>query len=214
MNVILILSVVVFLFLFGIWMIKLALKETILTQLQRLKKNEFIVVNKNVVISIYGIFIIITADYTGKIYGNENSQYWDQNLNGKNTQFRNPIKQEKNIKRIKKNLSDYPNDIYKTIIVFPNNADLRNITSVIPVIHVKNLFKTIMEIKKEDILTIEQVNDIAKNLKNNFQKKADMDCPYCSGRIYLKEQGSPYSWLARSDLYACTNNPKCKYYRR
>ena len=46
----------------------------------------------HIVISIYGIFVIETKNYTGWIHGNENSEYWIQTIYKKKTKFRNPIK--------------------------------------------------------------------------------------------------------------------------
>ena len=46
----------------------------------------------HVVVSIYGIFVIETKNYTGWIHGSENSEYWTQSIYRKKTKFRNPIR--------------------------------------------------------------------------------------------------------------------------
>jgi hypothetical protein len=75
-------------------------------KLKRLQNEEFIVFNDvlirtrngssqidHIVISIYGIFVIETKNYSGWIHGNENSEYCMQSIYKKKTKFRNPIRQ-------------------------------------------------------------------------------------------------------------------------
>ena len=47
----------------------------------------------HVVVSIFGLFIIETKNYSGKIYGGENSDQWTEYLAGQKYVFYNPIRQ-------------------------------------------------------------------------------------------------------------------------
>ena len=75
-------------------------------KLKRLGSKEFKVFNNviintskgssqidHVVVSVYGIFVIETKNYTGWIHGSEHSEYWTQTIFKTRNKFRNPIKQ-------------------------------------------------------------------------------------------------------------------------
>lgn len=47
----------------------------------------------HIVISVYGIFVIETKNYTGWIFGTDNSEQWTKNVYGNKYEFRNPLKQ-------------------------------------------------------------------------------------------------------------------------
>lgn len=84
--------------------------------LKRLPRDKYAVINNlllndsgqtsqvdHVVISRYGVFVIETKVYQGRIYGGEDNEYWTQNIYGHKYQFRNPILQNYgHIKSIKK----------------------------------------------------------------------------------------------------------------
>ncbi len=75
-------------------------------QLKQLDETKFRILNNlmighkdkivqidHLVVSIYGIFVIETKNYSGWIYGNERSENWTQVLFQVKKRFRNPIKQ-------------------------------------------------------------------------------------------------------------------------
>ena len=93
-----------------IWKGKAGEKEVI-RKLKKLDPTKYTVLNdlffKNgdktaqidhVIISNYGIFVIETKNYNGKIYGSENKEYWNVYLRKFHTKFYNPIKQNKGIR--------------------------------------------------------------------------------------------------------------------
>ena len=45
----------------------------------------------HLVVSIYGIFVIETKNYKGRITGSDNSDYWTKNMFGNKYTFYNPI---------------------------------------------------------------------------------------------------------------------------
>ena len=105
-------------------------------RLRNLKGEEYVVFNDllietdrgssqidHIVISRYGIFVIETKNYSGWIFGNENSEYWTQSIYRKKTKFRNPIKQNwSHIYALKSVLSEHRQTIYHPIIVFAGRA--------------------------------------------------------------------------------------------
>ncbi|MEG6586069.1 nuclease-related domain-containing protein [Dendrosporobacter sp. 1207_IL3150] len=181
----------------------------------------------HIVISIYGIFVIETKNYSGWIHGNEHSEYWTQSHYNVKTKFRNPIRQNwAHIYALKEALSDFEQVKYYPIIVFAGSAKLKKISSKIPVVYDHQLFQTIMNNRGIPNLSIGQVNTIAdklnkvklqcKELKKAHsrhvqnvalerkQKEKSLVCPRCSGKLVVRD--GQYG-----RFYGCSNYPKCKY---
>lgn len=209
-------------------------------QLDKLQEEEYKVFNDvlirtssgssqidHIVISIYGIFVIETKNYSGWIYGNEDSEYWTQSIYAEKTKFRNPIKQNwAHIYALKEVLSDFEQVKYHPIVVFAGSAELKNVSSKIPVVYDNQLFQTIMDNRGIPSLSLEKVNKIADRLNkvkiqdreskkehvhhvrnSDFerkQKEKSLVCPRCSGDLVVRD--GPYG-----RFYGCSNYPKCKY---
>ncbi len=207
--------------------------------LRKLSKKQYIVLNDiyikannrstqidHIVISTHGIFVIETKNYDGWIHGHEKSQYWTQTFYQKKVQFRNPIKQNwAHVFILKSVLSSFGYMIYHPIIVFAGEAELKNISSNIPVIYINRLLKTIKGINSE-CLSIAQVEGIAEylneinitdskrekahnkfvreNIKQRNENIKALVCPNCDGRLLLRN--GKYG-----GFYGCSNYPRCKY---
>ena len=131
--------------------------------LNMLPKDKYIVINdlliKNshgstsqvdhVVLSIYGIFVIETKNYSGRIYGNDKAENWIKNVYGHKYSFYNPVKQNYgHIKAVKRCLglsSDYG---INGIVAFTNRADLR-VHSSYNVVNFGRLLKCIKHYKNQ-----------------------------------------------------------------
>ncbi len=212
-------------------------------KLRRLQNEEFKVFNDviistrygssqidHIVISIYGIFVIETKNYTGWIHGNENSEYWSQTLYKKKRKFRNPIRQNwSHIYALKKVLSDFKQVSYHPIIVFTGDAKLKNINSEIPVIYRHELIRTIkdkngipnLSIEQVDIITErihriskqkgvtkkEHIRQVKKHALEKKRREKAFVCPWCGGELVARkgEYGK---------FYGCSNYPRCKYTRK
>ena len=208
-------------------------------RLQKLNKNEYLIFNDiylkiderstqidHLVISEYGIFVIETKNYNGWIYGYENSEFWTQTFYKKKTKFRNPIKQNwSHIYFLKKVLSDFKQVKYYPIIVFTGKAELKKIYSQVPVIYKNDLIIAIRK-NKTVYLTIEQVNDIAKQVSKYIitdkkikkehkryvkrhilerkNKVNSLICPNCDGKLEIRN--GKYG-----KFYSCSNYPTCKF---
>lgn len=181
----------------------------------------------HVVISTYGIFVIETKNYSGWIHGNENSEYWTQTLYRTKSKFRNPIKQNwAHIYALKEVLSDFRQVSYHSIVVFSGDAELKNISSRIPIIYSHELIGTIRDTRGIHSLSVEQVADIADRLSivsiqdreakrehvyhvkaqihERRQKEFFLICPRCGGNLVVRK--GQYG-----KFYGCSNYPKCKY---
>lgn len=92
----------------------------------------------HIVVSPYGIFVIETKNYKGRIFGHQDSEEWKQSLLGKKTfwgwsskqhKFRNPIRQNlTHVRAVRDILKDVGEFTIIPIVVFSDSADL-NIAS-------------------------------------------------------------------------------------
>lgn len=213
-------------------------ESSVARKLGKLRREEYRVFNNvllttswgssqidHVVISIYGIFVIETKNYSGWIHGNENSQNWTQTFYKKKTKFRNPVKQNwGHIYALKESLSSKVT--YHPIIVFAGSAELKNVYSNTPIIYNSQLVKTIRGNYRQPLLSIEQVKRLADKLTKstysnkmsnrdhvrqvrnyvaeNKKKVKSNICPRCEGSLVIRT--GPYG-----KFYGCSNFPRCKY---
>ena len=208
--------------------------------LNKLPKNEYRVFNNiylkvgnnsiqidHLIVSIYGIFVIETKNYSGWIFGSDNHNYWTQVIFKNKIKFKNPIKQNiSHIKSLKYLLFDYDNLKYYSIIVFTGSAELKSINSLTPVIYESELFRYIIHRKDEQILNIEHMNNIISRINENIIQDKDIEkkhiqniykniyernnkinsliCPKCNGSLVIRN--SLYG-----KFYGCSNYPNCKF---
>lgn len=79
----------------------------------------------HVIVSPYGIFVIETKAYMGKIYGGQYSQNWTEYLAGTGYEFYNPIRQNYGHKKVLAELTNLPEKAFIPIVVFGRAAQLR-----------------------------------------------------------------------------------------
>ncbi|TGA98258.1 NERD domain-containing protein [Sporolactobacillus shoreae] len=80
-----------------------------------------------------GIYVFESKNYSGWIFGSENQKVWTQSLpQGRKSvknHFLNPIMQNKlHIKYLKQYLSDFPNVVYHSFMLFSDRCALKKIT--------------------------------------------------------------------------------------
>ena len=181
----------------------------------------------HIIISVYGIFVIETKNYSGKIYGTENSEYWKQYFPRFEKQFYNPILQNAgHVKALRRVLKEYEPLPILPIVTFSGSAVLRVKIYDACVIYWNQLFSVInqFEDKKLDWSTViniyEKIQstrlddniDSKKNhlidIRNTVKKKYDSlssgKCPRCGGELVLRN--GKYG-----NFYGCSNYPKCRY---
>lgn len=178
----------------------------------------------HLIISVYGIFVIETKNYKGRITGSDNSEYWMKNIYGNKYIFYNPIKQNEAHIFALKNRLNLSIDKFISIIVFSNEADLRVNTdyNVIYLTQIKKLIKEYTEIKfqKNNIQPLYEKISALNNLSAKARKRhvAEVNniintkqqlmqkglCPRCKHSLVLKN--GKYG-----DFWGCSNYPKCKF---
>lgn len=132
-----------------------------------LEKNQGSTQIDHVVVSKYGVFVIETKNYIGKIYGNDDRDSWTQIILTDVTyekkwwktytyvtknKFYNPVRQNLGhvyeIKKILKECSYLPYLPVVSIVVFSDNADISGVKSNNHVINMRDLIETIMNYDK------------------------------------------------------------------
>lgn len=132
-------------------------------ELKRLPQDEYRVLNDilieneygtaqidHLVVSLYGIYVIETKNYSGNVYGDEYQEKWYQYVGNKKIEFYNPIKQNwYHIKALKNVLKDYPNVPFYSIIVFTGSAKLKSIDANTDVLYLNQLNEKILRNKNQ-----------------------------------------------------------------
>ena len=80
----------------------------------------------HIVVSQYGLFVIETKNYHGKIYGSEKGKVWTYYPGGKKTTFPNPLHQNYLHTRTLADLLKIPIEVIHSVIVFGGAATFKN----------------------------------------------------------------------------------------
>jgi len=196
-----------------------------------LQHNEETCQIDHIIISIYGIFVIETKNYSGWIFGNDSSDYWTQVIYKTKNKFRNPIKQNwSHICFLKTILRERASIKYIPIVAFAGNAELKAIKSDTLVTYVDLLYQKIMERCIDICMTSTEVNEVSELIKtysieksntNRYKhieqinskiterekEKQSMLCPLCG--MQLVDRKGPYG-----EFLGCSGYPNCKYTRK
>ena len=210
-------------------------------QLAKLPKDEYIVLNDlmlptsygttqldHVVLSLYGVYVIETKNYTGTLIGNEKSEQWEQNINGFMYKTANALRQNKaHISTVRSHASVQANVPIHNIVVFANATKFDIFHEEGEVIYINELIPTIMRLRSvEPFYTQEQVQIKAnllleKNITDpelrkqhnqaanaaKYERRAKIEsgiCPRCGGQLVIRE--GKYG-----QFYGCSNYPKCDF---
>lgn len=189
----------------------------------------------HIVVSPYGIFVIETKNYKGRIFGHENSEEWKQSLLGKKRfgrwsskqhKFRNPIFQNvAHTKAVKAILNEVGDFVIIPIVVFSDNAELHITTHSHIVINWYNL-RSVIKSYKTPYIYPEDVQRIASkissaNITSEESRKRHIrtiqtiqqnrDMAIVNGKCpkcggNLVERKGRYG-----SFWGCSNYPRCRF---
>ena len=170
----------------------------------------------------YGVYVVETKNYAGRIYGTDGQNHWTQVLAYGNTKNKlyNPVKQNlTHIIRLKELLNL---EVEPTSVVVFVKANINNVTSayvyeiyklkylirgakvVMDDIYVEDVSNRIMEYKLNPVKTTKQhvkdIKDMKRGISNNI-------CPRCGASLVLRHSDN-------GDFYGCSNYPKCKFIKK
>lgn len=181
----------------------------------------------HIVISTFGIFVIETKAYKGKIYGKEKSRIWTQYLSNQKNNFMNPIFQNYvHIRAIESILEDsYPEMIYHSIIAFSGEANIDSIeVTKAKVCKIRYVSEAIKDLSTEEVIGKEDIGKIIEIIDNNKSYQTDFAhtrevkkvkreneekikqkiCPKCGGNL-VEREGKYGKFMG------CSNFPKCRF---
>ena len=170
----------------------------------------------------YGVFVVETKNYAGRIYGTDGQLEWTQVLaygHNKNKLY-NPVKQNgTHIGRlsdvlkldvtffsvvvfVKANIdnvdSDYVYSIRDLKYLLFEMEELLNDNQVEEICNVINEYK--LHPAKTDREHVKEVKQMQRDIANNI-------CPRCGSELVLRHGKS-------GDFYGCSNYPKCKFTKK
>lgn len=174
----------------------------------------------HILINKYGVFVIETKNYSGRIYGSEAQREWTQVLNFGRTKnlLYSPVKQNAtHIYRLKK-LLPKNTSITSLIVMVQNNTEYIKASNIIKLSQLKKCLSKL----KEEVLSEEEMKDIFDRLIeakskvttsavdhileiHQMQKDVENNiCPRCGSKLVLREgKNGPF--------YGCSSFPKCKF---
>ena len=176
----------------------------------------------HILISPYGVFVIETKNYAGRIYGSEKQKEWTQVLaygNTKNKLYNPFLQNDTHIYRLNRILNMNV-DLINIVVFVSNNTkyiDSDNVWGLSDLKHliekedprvlsndkVNKIYELIIEYKNNPITTEKEhkkeVKQTLKDINNNI-------CPRCGGKLVLRT-----SKTNGSKFYGCENYPRCKF---
>ncbi len=178
----------------------------------------------HIYINPYGIWVIETKNYAGRIYGTLNQQEWMQVLaygNSKN-KFYNPFKQNaSHIYHLSEHL--HAKNIFHNVVCFSDEADISNIHAdylftISTLANIKYLVTPIsltreeMKSYYETLLTLQQNETVTEsqhiqNIKEMQQELQNGICPRCGGRLIIRDG-------KHGQFYGCSHYPQCKFTKK
>jgi len=180
----------------------------------------------HVLVSRFGIFVVETKNFNGRIYGSENDKYWTQFLGSTKNKFQNPLRQNyKHTKTLAEQL-DIDDSKIHSVVVFVGEAELK--TDMPPNVLISGLFTTdlaqyIEQFKQivfsdKELARLEQKltelrntavsgNEHVSELKQRYA--SNTECPKCGGK--LVDRVSKRGPQKGTKFLGCENYPKCRY---
>ncbi len=174
----------------------------------------------HVLINQYGIWIIETKNFAGKIIGKENAREWLHYLGNEKFEFYNPVMQ--NATHIDR-LTNYikKKSVFHNIVVFMYDADISGVRSD-HVCGVTKLRKILSDSSNKSLLSPKEMekyysilmslkqscsidlDEHIENIKSAQYKIQNNICPRCGGKLVLRKGNY-------GKFYGCENYPKCKF---
>ncbi|WP_295217388.1 NERD domain-containing protein [Ruminococcus sp.] len=213
-------------------------ERTVSRHLHRLSRRSYIILDDlmlltgkrltqidHIVVSVYGIFVIETKNYQGRICGSDRAENWTQELHGKKYPFRNPFRQNyAHIQALKALLELEDDDLFISMAAFSDKAEL-NVNTEQELVHFSKLRRAIRAYRHTffswDTVQYMAGTILCANVDSKAARKQLLDqidseiayqnfalrnglCPRCGGTLLLRHG-------AYGDFYGCSRFPDCRY---
>ena len=180
-----------------------------------------------IIISIYGIFVIETKNMKGWIFGNTHQKKWIQKIYKHESTFQNPLHQNyKHIKTIENILGVNIDKIF-SIVIFMGDCTFK--TEIPENVFIGSKFVSYILSKRKILFSEKEVNEMIvllekENLSNMHkissshkdhvqeiikQKNNSNICPQCGSKLIIRvAKNGPHTG---NKFYGCSSFPKCRY---
>lgn len=178
----------------------------------------------HLLITDYGVYVIETKNYAGRIYGNDKQREWTQVLAYGNTKNKlyNPVMQNgTHIYRLKE-ICESELKLYSVVVFVRANINyvdseyvytLRELKHIVEVDDepvessvTESYYKTILDYKLNPVKTnkehVQEIRQMKKDIENNI-------CPRCGGKLILRTSSK-----TGKQFYGCENYPKCTFIKK
>lgn len=209
------------------------------TELKKLPKNEYVILNDvmiesggkthqidHIVLSKYGIFVIEMKNYYGLITGTDNKSKWCQHFGKNKYYFMNPIYQNYGHVKVLEECLNLNDEYFIPIVCFSNQAKLKiNVRS--SVVHLdylvseiekykSNVFDiNIWELQKKILKLNITDNSRRKEHVGNIKSKIKIDEEKINNMICPKCGGELVKRNGKyGAFYGCSNYPECKFTKK
>ena len=175
----------------------------------------------HILISRYGLFVIETKNYGGRIYGSDNQLEWTQVFGRTKNKFYNPVKQNANHVYHLSKILNKKVPIYSIVVFVKNNTSYITSNNVVGLSslpqylahyraevlsddEIDELYDFFMELKANtDVSALEHIENV-----DDMRKKIDANiCPRCGGNL-LPRSGR------YGEFFGCVNYPDCKFTKK
>ena len=177
----------------------------------------------HVLFTDYGIFVVETKNYAGRIYGNTKQREWTQVLAYGHTKNKlyNPVMQNgTHVYRLKEIINE--NIKMFSVVVFVradiSNVDSDDVYTIRELRHIldglkigvdksltSSCYNAVYNYKLNPIKTnkehVQEIRQMKKDIDNNI-------CPRCGGNLVLRKSKDG------RQFYGCENYPKCKFTKK
>ena len=188
-----------------------------------------------IVVSIYGVFVIEAKDYSGWIFGNESQRQWTQTLHigwgdTEKHHFQNPIRQNWRHIYALSDLLNLPRRYFHNVIAFSSRAEFRTLmpdnvmyrrhlrayikSFDVPLLSEAGVERTVAAIRRwANSVTAEQREAHVDNLIRRHDPKClsvavaegKLKCVKCGARMVLRHRKSD-----GKPFYGCSRFPACR----
>ena len=79
----------------------------------------------HIYVSVFGIFVVETKNYTGWIFGSEKQAYWTQTIYKEKHRFQNPLRQNYAHIKALAALLKLPESVFHSVVVFTGDCELK-----------------------------------------------------------------------------------------
>ncbi len=180
----------------------------------------------HIVVSQFGVFVIETKNFGGKVYGGTKAMFWKEYFRGKEYKFYNPVQQNNtHIAVLRENLASFVNIPFFSLVAFPPNAILRvSVNNGTQVLCWDDLLEVFWQHKDGRMtpnkakafgfelnrVQIKEPDGHQRHIEFVQKKKMaiqDGICPYCGSKL-VRRKGK------FGDFFGCSTYPNCNFIRK